>query len=112
MKDVTVGELLSRIRISKKLQQKDVASSIGINAATLSRIERNQVRVTLGRLPKLAKAYGLTRKQEKQLTSLIVSRPLKMVGAPLEMQIFSQLMQLPKNIRQKIIAAAVAYDSI
>ena len=54
-----VAQRIKDIRLSKKLSQKEVALSIGINQAQYSRIESGKVEPTISSLDKIAQALGV-----------------------------------------------------
>ena len=53
-----VGERIRLVRLSKKMQQKDVAEKIGISQAHLSNIEKGRNNITLENLLKLHEVLG------------------------------------------------------
>lgn len=54
-----IGEKIKALRVDKKLSQKEVAISIGIDQAQYSRIESGKVEPTLSSLEKIAEALGV-----------------------------------------------------
>ena len=57
----TLGEVLRRARLNKKLQAKDLASILGISKSYVSRIENGPVEIEMGRLRDYCDALGLER---------------------------------------------------
>ena len=54
-----VGKVLTDVRGQRGMQQKDMASAVGITQATWSRIESGQTSVTLEHLRSAAQTFGM-----------------------------------------------------
>ena len=108
---MTLGDFLKKIRETKKIKQSDVSRSMGVNPSVACRYEGNLTRPSLERIPNLIAAYKLTKQEEFQFIEILNLRELRSEKAPRELQILSQLLMLPQSVRQRVIQAAIAYDS-
>jgi len=57
---MTLGDKIRKIREDKKLTQEDIAFEVGVNANSISRIERDLTDVNFSRLTQIAGALNMT----------------------------------------------------
>lgn len=57
---MTLGDKIRKIRQDKKLTQEDIAFEVGVNANSISRIERDLTDVNFSRLTQIANALKMT----------------------------------------------------
>ena len=110
---LTPGQFLRKLRKSKGLYGKQAAKKAGISASLLSRIERDQLKITPKSTGELVIGYGMNQKEEEQFKELIRTGNLVLERSGLdELRMFYELIRLEKPIRERIIKAALAYDSV
>ena len=105
----SLGDFLRKIRTTKKLKQSDIARKMETDASVICRYESNQTHPSLERINNLVEAYELTSDEEAHLREILNSCELRFVKTPRELQILSQLLMLPEDIRKRVIQAANAY---
>lgn len=108
----SIGDFLRQKRNNKKLKQGDVARNAGLDPSVICRYEANKIRPTLENVDRLVEAYQLTEKEERQFRTIINSRGLAYGKMPDEIRVLSHLLMLPKEVRERVIKAAIAYDSL
>ncbi|OGZ84318.1 MAG: hypothetical protein A2599_02085 [Candidatus Staskawiczbacteria bacterium RIFOXYD1_FULL_39_28] len=128
---VDIGSFFRSIRLGKGLSQSCAAKRIGISSSYLNKVEQGKMIPNAQLISKLMASYELADERQKELEILLSKAQLfterektcfqqaamlaKQIAppreAPAELRILCQLLLLPRDVRQRIIRATIAYDS-
>jgi len=117
--EITVGKFLKKIREERGKTQPEIAQKMGVNLRTLCRWESDNHLPPPTKIGKVVCAYEMTEEEINTFQQLVPNAKVaRIVGEEnksdfdLEYEIFYKLIMRPKETRQRIIRAAIAYDSV
>lgn len=121
----TVGGFLRELRTRKGLTQEMVADIVGVRTSNISSWEVGKTAFSPSRKSKIVQGYQMTKEEIREFSVLMDisghkqrvqegrGRPSarKSVYYPQGAEALYSLLSLPKSEREKVIRAAIAYDS-